>query len=129
MPEERFDPYRPPAVDAILMDDEQRPLTSSERRVLELYYTHRDRPFTTLGMIKRMLPNWCLIAVIFAILLAIIRIGVLADRHVLQLILVWVCGTMFGVILRDLGVARRLIRMWPVLRSVFDWKKVEERLE
>ncbi|MFP6613921.1 MAG: hypothetical protein VB835_16545 [Pirellulales bacterium] len=126
---DQFDPYRSPAVDAILIDDADRPLTTIERRMLELYFSHRDRPFTMLVLVKRMLPNLCLIGAVFTILFIIAFAVLPGDQHLLRLVLAAVLGAIFGVVTRDIGVARHLIRMWPVLRSVFDWKHVEARLE
>lgn len=126
-----LDPYRSPAVDAIVIDDPERPLTPAERRVLELYYRHRDRPFTTGGLIRRMLPGWFFSATMFSVLMILIVAAysiVPVGRIGLQMLLIGGGSFLAGVITRDVGVARHVVRMWPVLREVFDWKKVEARL-
>jgi len=38
-------------------------------------------------------------------------------------------GLFIGAILRDIGHYRVSLRMWPVNREIFDWKKVSELIE
>lgn len=38
-------------------------------------------------------------------------------------------GIIVGILLRDLGVARAQIRVWPIQSSVIDWERVERMAE
>ena len=73
-----------------------------------------------------MIPNWCLIASLITI--AAILVFFLFPGQLSLTMLAGLSGCFFGAVLRDFGVARRLVVMWPVLRDVFDWQKVESKL-
>jgi hypothetical protein len=34
-------------------------------------------------------------------------------------------GAIFGAALRDIGIARRTIRLWSIQKDLFDWAKIE----
>jgi len=35
-----------------------------------------------------------------------------------------VVGMLLGAALRDVGIARRAARLWPIQRELFDWPKI-----
>ena len=127
-PRRDLDPYRSPASDTEA-GGTSAGLTVGERAVLLLYYEHRDRPFTIRRLAIRMLPNWCLIAVLIGLLVAVVFFLFPRGALVPKFVLVGALGALTGAIVRDVGVANRLVTMWPVLREVFDWKKIAEKLD
>jgi len=36
-----------------------------------------------------------------------------------------VVGMLLGAALRDVGIARRNARLWPIQQELFDWPKIE----
>lgn len=38
-------------------------------------------------------------------------------------------GMAAGVALRDIGVFRRFLQVWPIMSSVLDWKRIDELLD
>jgi len=126
---QQVDPYQSPALDAILLEEPARPLTRAERAVLNLYLEHRDRPFTMMTLIWRMIPNWCLIAVMVTAILIFVFGIFPGDAQMPRFVFVGLCGGLVGAVVRDVGVARRLVMMWPLLRGIFDWTKLESMLE
>jgi hypothetical protein len=36
-----------------------------------------------------------------------------------------VAGMLLGAALRDVGIARRAARLWPIHNGLFDWQKIE----
>ena len=124
-----MDPYQSPAMDAMLVDDEWRPLTRGERSVLSLYFEHRNRPFRVSRLLLRMIPNWCLILTAMAILLIMAMAISPPDSELPIYALLSFSSCFLGVFFRDIGIARRLVVMWPMLRDVFDWQRIEARLE
>jgi hypothetical protein len=97
-------------------------LTKAQERTLELYLKWRSSPPTFWFLISQNLIRYLihLVLVIFLVLLAPLTgepwIG-------------WIAiGLFLGVLLRDIGLFQRSVRLWPMTSAVLDWERIDELL-
>ena len=95
-------------------------MTPLQGRVIESYLLFRDQPMTIAGLF-RLNRSAYLRAV-----LAFCALGTLAE-YALGTTGAACVATAFAVmLLRDFGFYRRSVAIWPVVREVLDWKKIEQ---
>ena len=96
-------------------------MTSIQRRNLEIYLRFREQPMTVSGLI------WANRRIYYALLLpAYTAFGALVYAAY-DLTGAAYVGVAFAVlILRDISFYRRSVAVWPMLREVFDWDKIEK---
>ena len=71
----------------------------------------------SLLFVRCSLPLLTLIGILGVLLLVAVKASISA--------ITLVVGICLGAALRDLGTARRAVRLWPIHHELFDWKKIE----
>lgn len=95
-------------------------MTPLQRRNLEIYLRFRERPMTIFGLF------WANRRIYFLLLLAFSAFSALVYFIYGRTGAAFV-GVAFAVlILRDIGFYRRSVAVWPMLRDLLDWSKVEQ---
>ena len=89
------------------------------RMVLDKLTTARLKPPTTASLLFAWssLPLLMLVGVVGV--LALIAVDMPIPVTML------VAGICLGAALRDVGIARRTVRLWPIHHELFDWQKIE----
>jgi hypothetical protein len=98
-------------------------LTASERAQLNLLRTYRDSPPTVLGYFK---VHWKSTVFICAVCAVAATFYYWGGWSILSGFFI---GTVFGVLTRDAGWYRKLVRTWPLSREITDWRRVDELVE
>ena len=98
------------------------PLTTLQRTVLERYRTFRESPPTIWRLMALASRN-------HAILFILISLGsIFFYLEASESAGLFYAGIGVGVILRDFGSFRTVIRIWPALARVLDWQKIDDLL-
>ena len=80
---------------------------------------YRARPLTVGFFVRKNLKGYAAMLVIFSALGAA---AVLLD---MQSLAAGVAGAWFGSILRDLGLFRQIVKIWPYEAAVLDWALID----
>jgi hypothetical protein len=104
--------------DAVLMN-----LTAIDRQQLRMVRDFRDAPPTVLHYVKTNWKSTLLIGVLCTVA------AVVYYRGGWPVVSGFFVGTLFGVITRDAGWYRKLVRSWPLSREITDWSRVDELIE
>jgi|GEM_PF-1871853 len=94
--------------------------TAAQRLNLRVYLHFRDRPMTISGLFWASRRTYLLLTLFFGLAAALFYwlLGEIAAGFML---------TAYAVlILRDIGHCRRSVQVWPMVREVLDWSKVEQ---
>jgi hypothetical protein len=59
-------------------------------------------------------------------LVGVVGVSVLVAVDVPTPVTMLVVGMLLGAALRDVGIARRAVRLWPIHQELFDWPKIEQ---
>lgn len=94
----------------------------TRRLLAQSYQTWRKTPPRLGSLLRKYLVLWLVLAVLCLLMVGIVS---LLDRSHLRWLLPLVLGVMLGVILRDVGWARRFVATWPWLQDLLDWQAVE----
>lgn len=98
------------------------PLSKNERKFLEMYQRLRNRPPTLLRQLTRSAPSYAVLLIAFWAMSAFW----LALDQSFHAWFLWGIGC--GVVIRDLTLLIKPIRLWPVLSTVLDWNKIDKLL-
>lgn len=119
-------PYEPP-IQAELVAS----ITPFQRKSLVAYLEYRESPPTIMRLVAKTWWYWFLLLPFasFVLLLGLaVNIGLNEDYNFLPLIIVFIAGFLFGKASYLLSIFRQFINLWPALRDVLDWNRVEEKL-
>lgn len=102
------------------------------RLLLTLYKKYQGRDMPLSDLIRNYLTNWMVSALIlvlpFGVLLWLFR-----DENFNSTVafsgLAFIGGVYFGRVGRDIHHCRISTRLWPVVRQVLDWNRVDSTLE
>lgn len=94
--------------------------TAVQQRNLRVYLQFRDRPMTVSGLFWANRRIYLLLTLFFGLATALFyrALGGIAAGFVLT--------AYATLILRDIGHNRRSVQVWPMVREVLDWSKVEQ---
>jgi hypothetical protein len=95
-------------------------LTNWQHKNLKAYLEYRDRPPSWIGYIKR---SWRVYLLIFASFGLVAALDYALEFRELSLVMV---GMLAGLLLRDFGVYRKFLQVWPLLDAIFDWEYMKE---
>jgi hypothetical protein len=100
------------------------PVSSDRPKTLEARFAYRLLEMREKGcsigrLYEWMLKGYIFLAVVFAIGISWFAWWRIYAGAYLML------GALFGVLLRDFGILRRQVRLWPVNAALLDWPKVE----
>ena len=95
-------------------------LTTWQYKTLKAYLEYRDRPPSWIGYIKRSWRVYLLIIATFGLAAAI---AYAIELRELSLVF---GGMLAGLLLRDFGVYRKFLQVWPLLNVIFDWEYMKE---
>ena len=98
------------------------PLTALQRTVLESYRTFLESPLTIWRMIVHSSKYNAILFIFFSLMSIISYLEVSESAGFL------VAGMGAGAILRDLAHYRQRVRIWPVVKQVLDWQKIDDLL-
>lgn len=94
-------------------------MTRLQLRQLQAYLKHRERPMTVAGLFWMNRRIYLLLVILFGFAAGLFySVG---GWWLAGYVLVALACTL----LRDLGYYRRSARIWPVVRDVLDWQKIE----
>jgi len=112
-------PYEAPATAA-------RPsrLARLERDALKQYLMYREQQPTLLSLITGNVMHWLWFSMLTGPPFLIAAL-LLMDECVLG---IWL-GLLAGFALRDVGLARLFVILWPMLNDVLDWDRVQARYD
>ncbi|MCY2987210.1 MAG: hypothetical protein NTY19_04990 [Planctomycetota bacterium] len=89
------------------------------RMVLDKLTTARLKPPTVVSL----LFAWHSLPLLT--LMGIVGVLILVAVDVPSPVTMLVVGMLVGAALRDVGIARRAARLWPIQEELFDWQKIE----
>ena len=94
-------------------------MTRLQLRNLQVYLQYRERPMTVVGLFWANRRIYLLLVIIFGVAAGLFySVGGW-----------WLAGyalvALACTLLRDLGYYRRSARIWPVVKDVLDWQKIE----
>ena len=98
-------------------------LTASDRAQLHQLRAYRETAPTVLGYFKVAWKSTVFICALCAAAAAFYYWGgwpILSG---------FFAGTIFGVLTRDAGWYRKLVRTWPLSKEITDWRRVDELVE
>lgn len=93
-------------------------MDSAANRITRLYNKYRTRDMTILSLFADNAINYVILCGVF--ISAYILYVFLAPSIANYLIVAFA-----AIIIRDYGYYRRTVRVWPFLKSVIDWSKIE----
>lgn len=93
-----------------------------ERNTLLQYIKMREQSPTTAGIMVRSWKHYTFLVVLLA------SICLLAIVLEIRMIAIVATGLVAGAVLRDIGYARRLVRVWPLLEEIMDWNRIEKKM-
>lgn len=94
-------------------------MTRLQLRNLQVYLKYRERPMTISGLFWANRRIYLLLLMLFGVATGLFYIA--GGWRMASYALV----AEFCILLRDVGYFRRSARMWPVMKEVLDWQKVE----
>ncbi|MEP6668977.1 MAG: hypothetical protein ABJF10_07495 [Chthoniobacter sp.] len=95
-------------------------MTPLQRRNLRVYLQYRERSMTVLGLFRANLPIYFYLLFFFGF------VGALFYCAGGWRVTSYLAVALVTMLARDIGYFRRATRIWPVLRQVLDWQKVEQ---
>ena len=98
------------------------PLTTLQRTVLESYRTFRESPLTIWRMIVHSSKYNAILFIFFSLM------SIISYLEVSESAGLFVAGMGAGAILRDFAHYRQRVRIWPVVKRVLDWQKIDDLL-
>lgn len=126
MPEPSADhePFRPPSVATEEAVEQSRELADWERRAFEMYLRHRHESFRPGLLTLQAIPSMLFLT---AIISGPPFVGgwLLDNREWMLNVLLVAGGFLAGYFLCILGFYRQFARLWPVLRTCFNWPRIE----
>ena len=124
-------PYQSPPAEATIEAELVQGLTRRQRKTLEFYMKFRDQPPTVWGLLAMSATRWLGFAVICGMGAAFL-FGVTILLDVSFTMVLFTTGLMIGMWLgtaaRDAGIFRNFVAVWPALRDVLNWRRIEQRL-
>ena len=90
-----------------------------QRMLVRKLTAARLRPPTILGL----LLSWSSLPLLVVGLLIGVVVPIIRD--VLDPVLMLAAGILLGAALRDLGIAIKVVRFWPIQQELLDWPKIE----
>jgi hypothetical protein len=130
-----YNPYQSPpteapfevTVEAELIED----LSRRQRKTLQFYLKYRDEPPTMRGLVAMSAGRWLAMAVLCG-MGAALHFGITALLDVPAGTTLFLVGLLTGLWLgttaRDTGIFRNFVAVWPAVREVLNWQRIEERL-
>ena len=98
------------------------PLTALQRTVLASYRTFRESPLTVWRLMAFSSQSHAILFIVFSLGSIILYLEVSESAA-------WVfAGGGLGAIARDLAHFRMRVRIWPVVKRVLDWQKIDDLL-
>ena len=91
-----------------------------QHRSLQLYLYFRERPMTVAALLWANRRVYLIMGLFFGGLGSFVYSQFGSEGAVL------VAVAFVTVVLRDIGYWRRSVKIWPVLKQVLDWNKVEQ---
>ena len=93
------------------------------RMVLDKLTTARLKPPTVVSLLFAWssLPLLTLVGIVCVLLLIAVGLPTIVPTLM--------AGVFLGAALRDVGIARRAARLWPIQKELFDWPKIEALAE
>ena len=124
-------PYLSPPSEVTIEAESAESLTRRQRKTLEFYLKYRDEPPTVSGLVAMSIGRWLalivLTGIVFGCTLALMML-IDASLTVVLFLIGLVIGTCLGAAARDAGIFRNFVAVWPALRDVLNWQRIEERL-
>lgn len=97
-------------------------LTKSHVKVLELYKKWQESPPTLWQLIAQNIFRYLLLFLLVVLLNIVAPAGGLDPLR-------WIAiGLFVGVLLRDIGLFLRSIRLWPLTSAILNWQRIDELL-
>lgn len=98
-------------------------------KVLENYKKYRGREIPLLDQIRAYLPRWLVSAIILSGASALILW--MYQRHIFDAFpfVAFLVGLYVGRVGRDIAHSRLSSRVWPLVRELLDWQRVDQKLE
>ena len=95
-------------------------MTPIQLRSLRLYQEFRDKPMSIGSLLRRNAKLYGFLFLLFAALAAFVYAvyGLVPSLFIVT--------AFTAMVLRDIGHFRRTAQVWPCMREVIDWGKVEE---
>jgi hypothetical protein len=97
-------------------------LTRCQRHALRRYQEYRLRAPTLGGLL---MLSWKAHVFLVLVFLAGSYLCFVVEQPTAGWILI---GMLFGALLRDVGLFRRFLQLWPALEATLDWQRVDEML-
>jgi hypothetical protein len=94
-------------------------MTRLQLRNLQVYLKYRERPMTVAGLFWTNCRLYILLLIPFGAAAALFYFA--GGWRLVGYALV----ALFSLLLRDIGYFRRSARIWPVVKEVLDWEKIE----
>lgn len=95
-------------------------MTRLQLRNFKLYLLFRDKPMSVAGLLWANRRVYLILTAAFGALVAVMYFTVGGYEAA------FMGFVFFVVMMRDIGFFRRSAAVWPALRQVLDWKKIEE---
>ena len=94
------------------------------RKTLEFYKQYKDREMSLLDLIGMYLTRWLVIGTLM-LLLILVTTWSLPGAAPMAVTVAFVSGVFVGVVLGDVRICRSYARLWPMLRRILHWERVE----
>lgn len=92
----------------------------SVRLIIRKLSEARVRPPTVISVLSAW-GAWPLLAAV-----GVLSITVLGVLEVPTTVTIFMVGLFAGAALRDLGIALKTVRFWPIQKELLDWQKIDE---
>ncbi|MCH8922008.1 MAG: hypothetical protein IIA67_02530 [Planctomycetes bacterium] len=124
-------PYQSPPPETTIEAELAEGLTRRQRTTLQFYLKYREPPPTVMGLAAMSVGRWLALMVLTSIVFSC-ALGVVMLIDASLTVVLFLIGLMIGMCLgaaaRDAGIFRNFVHVWPVLRDVLNWQRIEERL-
>ena len=101
---------------------ETQPTTRAAQRYYQSILRHRDQP---MGFFAMTPMQW---AATLGLALGILGVGAAVIAFTQLQWAGWIlCGMGVGTLARDIGLRRRVVSSWPLLREVLHWEEIARR--
>jgi len=117
-------PYQSPPPSVKQPSDKSRKL---EATIVKYFCKCRQTPPTWFWLWRRGVPNLAILSLL--LIGALLLLGAFNTAATLLPIATFLGGVVLGSAWRDFGYCVRIAKQWPILESLLDWQKIEQKRE